>query len=73
MGNPFKSRPSLRLTVTTILIVMIGIGLTYTPFAGLLGFTVLPRAFFAFLVISTATYLLFVEWAKRLLFARAAV
>jgi Mg2+-importing ATPase len=73
MGNPFKSRPSLALTVTTILIVVIGIALPYTALARLLGFTILPGAFFGFLAISTATYLLLVEVAKRLLFARAAV
>jgi hypothetical protein len=31
----------------------------------------LPGPFFTFLAISTVTYLLLVEWAKRLLFSRA--
>ena len=73
MGNPLKSRPSVPLTITTILIVIIGIALPYSPLARLLGFTTLPGPFFTFLAISTATYLLLVEVAKRLLFARAAV
>ena len=73
MGNPFKSRPSVPLTITTILIVMVGIALPYSPLAGLLGFTTLPAPFFTFLAISTVTYLFLVELAKRLLFSRAAI
>jgi len=70
MGNPLKSRPSLPLTVTTLLIVITGCLLPYSSLKGLLGFTDLPSAFFAFLAISTVTYLLLVELAKRLLFSR---
>ncbi|HXU21212.1 MAG TPA: magnesium-translocating P-type ATPase [Verrucomicrobiae bacterium] len=69
MGNPLKSRPSTPLTVTTVLIVIIGVLLPYSPLAGLLGFTKLPAAYFTFLAISTVTYLLLVEFAKRLLFS----
>lgn len=71
MGNPLKSRPSWRLAFTTILIVIVGVLIPYSPIAKLLGFTTLPFPFFAFLAISTLTYLLLVEWAKRLLFARS--
>ena len=73
MGNPLKSRPSIPLAVTTVLIVIIGVLLPYSPLAGLLGFTTLPGPFFAFLAISTATYLLLVQLAKRILFAQAVV
>lgn len=73
MGNPLKSRPSIPLAITTVLIVIIGVLLPYSPLAGLLGFTTLPGPFFAFLAISTATYLLLVQLAKRILFARAAI
>ncbi|HYM00574.1 MAG TPA: magnesium-translocating P-type ATPase, partial [Blastocatellia bacterium] len=69
-GNPLKSRPSLPLAITTILIVLIGIALPYSPLAALLGFTILPGSFFTFLAISTVTYLLLVELAKRRLFAQ---
>ena len=72
-GNPLKSRPSIPLAVTTILIVIIGVVLPFSPLAKLLGFTPLPAPFFTFLAISTITYLLLVEWAKRLLFSRVAV
>ena len=71
MGNPLKSRPSAPLAFTTILIVIIGVVLPFSPLAGVLGFTTLPALFFTFLAVSTATYLLLVELAKRLLFAKA--
>ena len=71
--NPFKSRPSVPLALTTILIVIIGIWLPYSFLAHRLGFTTLPAPFFTFLAISTVTYLLLVEIAKRLLFSRAEI
>jgi Mg2+-importing ATPase len=71
MGNPLRSRPSLPLAVTTILMVAIGIALPFSPLAEMLGFTPLPGPYFAFLAVSTITYLLLVEIAKRRLFGRA--
>ena len=71
MGNPLKSRPSAPLAATTILIVALGMLIPYLPLASHLGFTPLPGRFFAFLAVSTVTYLLLVELAKRMLFARA--
>ena len=68
-GNPLKSRPSIPLAITTILIVIVGVILPFSPLAGLLGFMPLPGPFFTFLATSTITYLLLVEWAKRLLFS----
>ena len=70
MGNPFRSRPSRSLTVTTLAIVAIGAVLPTTPLAGFLGFTRLPVAYFAFLVPATLTYLVSVEVAKRQLVRR---
>ena len=67
MGNPLKSRPSLPLAATTILIVATGIFLPYSPFTRLFGFVPLPAAFFVFLAISTVTYLALVELGKRML------
>jgi len=69
-GNPFRSRPSKPLMITTISIVVLGIALPYSPLAALLGFTKLPSSFFAFLAVSTVTYLLLVELAKRRLFRK---
>jgi Mg2+-importing ATPase len=71
MGNPLRSRPSRPLTVTTLAIVILGILLPFSPLARILGFTALPGTYFIFLAISTLTYLLLVEIAKRRLFARS--
>ena len=69
--NPFQSRPSGPLTFTTLLIVAIGMVLPYSPLARMMGFTPLPGSFYVFLAAATITYLVLVEIAKRLLFARA--
>ena len=70
MGNPFRSRPSRSLTITTLLIVGIGVALPVTPLAALLGFTRLPASYFAFLIPATAMYLALVDMAKRQLARR---
>lgn len=71
--NPLRSRPSIPLATTTVLIVLLGIWLPYSPLVHPLEFTPLPGPFFTFLAVSTTTYLLLVEVAKRLLFRRAAI
>jgi len=68
-GNPLKSRPSRWLTLNTLAVVVIGLVLPWSPLAGLLGFTPLPLPFFLFLGLSTITYLVLVEIAKRKFFA----
>ena len=73
MQNPLRSRPSAPLAITTILIVILGIWLPYSPLAHRFGFTPLPGFFFIILAIFTITYLLLVEVAKRLLFSRAEI
>jgi Mg2+-importing ATPase len=72
-GNPLRSRPSVWLTLNTLVVVAIGVALPFSPLAGLLGFTRLPLPFFLFLVASTLTYLLLVELAKRRFFSHAIV
>jgi len=64
-GNPLRSRPSLALTITVLLIVTIGILLPYTPLAGPLGFTPLPGLYFLFLIAMTLIYLVLVALVKR--------
>jgi P-type Mg2+ transporter len=64
-GNPFASRPSRALAVTTIAVVAIGLALPATPMASLLGFTTPSASYFAFLVVATVTYLVLVEVVKR--------
>jgi P-type Mg2+ transporter len=64
-GNPLRSRPSLPLAVTTVLVVLIGVILPFTPLAATLGFVPLPGAYFVFLGGVTMTYLVLVEVVKR--------
>jgi P-type Mg2+ transporter len=71
MGNPLRSRPSRPLTITTLAITIVGCLLPFSPLARILGFVPLPGPYFTFLAISTVTYLLLVEVAKRRLFAHA--
>jgi Mg2+-importing ATPase len=60
------------LTITTLLIVAIGILLPYTPLAGPLGFTPLPTLYFLFLSAMTVIYLLLVQLIKSLVMRRYA-
>lgn len=64
-GVPWRSRPSVPLTATTLAVVAFGCLLPATPLAPLLGFVPLPGRFFVFLLAATVTYLALVEWAKR--------
>ena len=73
MGNPFRSRPSRSLTITTLVIAGIGVALPVTPLATLLGFTMLPASYFVFLIPATVTYLLLVDMAKRQLARRLGI
>ncbi len=49
-GNPFRSRPSLPLTITVLTIVALGLILPFTPLAVPLKFVPLPGLYFLFLV-----------------------
>ena len=69
-GNPFRSRPSLPLAITTVLIVLVGIVLPFSPLANVFGLTPLPAMFFLFLGGTVMTYLLLVELVKRRLMGR---
>jgi len=70
--NPFRSRPSLPLTLTTFFIVTAGAVLPLSPLAGILGFVPLPGSYFVYLAAVTVVYLLLVELGKRVLIARTA-
>ena len=65
MGNPFRSRPSRALTITTLAVAGIGVLLPWTPLAAALGFTPLPAAYVVFLLAALGAYLWLVELAKR--------
>ncbi len=63
--NPFRSRPSSALVATSLGVVALGLILPWSPLAHALGFTPLPLAYFGFLALATATYLVIVELVKR--------
>ena len=71
-GNPLRSRPSLPLTLTTLLIVFVGFVLPYSPLAKPLGFTPLPALYFLFLTAMVVIYLLLVQLVKQRLMKRYA-
>ena len=63
-GRPWSNRPSLPLASTTILIVIAGLVLPFSPLARPLGFVPLPAPFFLFLAIAVISYLILVEIVK---------
>ena len=64
-GNPLRSRPGNALIASVVAAVVVGMVIPITPLAADLGFVPLPPAFFVFLGIATATYLVLVELVKR--------
>ncbi len=60
----FHSRPSRPLLATTIVVVLVGIALPYSPLAHALGFRSLPWLFLAILAAMTVTYLALAELGK---------
>ena len=70
--NPLRSRPSGPLIATCLAVVAVGTYLPFSPLAGVLGFTPLPAAYFAFVAVATVVYLLLVEAAKQRLLRTAA-
>jgi Mg2+-importing ATPase len=73
MGNPFQSRPSRLLALTTTAIVVVGVALPFTPLGGWLGFESLPAVYLGYVALATATYLVLVELVKRKVMRRAFV
>jgi Mg2+-importing ATPase len=71
MGNPFESRPSRPLLITTMLVVAVGALLPFTGLAAPLGFVPLTATFYVFVVAATLVYLLLVQLAKAVLLGHA--
>jgi Mg2+-importing ATPase len=68
----FRSRPGRLLLASTAAVIALALALPFLPFAGVLGFTPLPRPVVASLVAITALYVLVTEVAKAGFFRRAA-
>jgi Mg2+-importing ATPase len=62
--KPWTNRPSLPLTVTTLLIVVVALVLPFTRFANSFGLEPLPLHYFGFLFVAVVTYLMLVEFVK---------
>jgi Mg2+-importing ATPase len=62
---PFvQSRASWQLSMTTILIMLIGAGLPYSPLAGPLGFVPLPWLFWVLLALTLVCYVALTQVIK---------
>jgi Mg2+-importing ATPase len=63
--HPFwKSRPSLAIVLSSLLVPLIGAAIPYLPFGKTLGFTHLPLEFYPILMLLVIAYLTLVEFAK---------
>jgi len=69
-GKPWANRPSAALTATTLLSVLAGGVLPFTPLGPLFGLRPLPLSYFIFLAIATLTYLAIVQIVKERLMRR---
>ncbi|MDQ2755092.1 MAG: HAD-IC family P-type ATPase [Actinomycetota bacterium] len=65
----WRSRPSRPLVATSAATVVVGLGLTFSPLAGLLGFVTPPLGFLLTVALMAAAYLVLIEGAKRVFFA----
>ena len=64
-GDPFRSHPSIALTITSLAVVLTAAVLPFMPFASRLGFVALPSTFFMILPGMVLCYLVSVEFVKR--------
>jgi Mg2+-importing ATPase len=70
MGNPWQSRPSRALTITTLATVAVGALLPFSPLGPPLGFVVPQARFGVFVAVATLAYLALVQLGKRALVRR---
>ena len=71
-GNPFRSRPSSILTVTSLAVVAIATALPFTPLGARLGFVPVPGLFFLILAGMVVAYLVMVQVVKAWFYRRFA-
>jgi Mg2+-importing ATPase len=71
MGSPLRSKPSLALAASVLVVVTAGCTLPLTPLGAWFGFVALPASFFAFVVLATVAYLALVELVKRAVVRRS--
>ena len=61
----FRSRSSIQLILSTLLVVIVTIMISFTDIAGILNLAKLPLDYLKWIVILIAIYILFVEVFKR--------
>lgn len=66
----FRSKPSLPLTCTTLLCVLAGAAIPFTPLGALVGLQPVPAKFFVILIAMIVAYLALVEGIKGLFFRK---
>jgi len=66
--NPFLSKPHPLLSMTSLGIVLIAVGLPMTALGNFFGFVALPASFYGMLLALIFIYLFFVEVAKQLFY-----
>lgn len=71
-GPCYRSRPGTLLLLTTLGVVTLALLLPYLPYASIFGFVPLPAPLLLGVIGLTLAYVLAVELAKRLFYARAA-
>ena len=69
-GNPLRSRPSLPLALTSVLVVVTGCILPFTPLGATLGFVRPPAILFAVLAATVIVYLGAVQLVKSWFYRR---
>ena len=62
----FRSKPSVQLVISTLLLLAIGWALPYLPFAASIGFQALPAHILLYIFVVTIIYLVSVEFLKSL-------
>lgn len=63
----FRSKPSVQLVISTLLLLAIGWALPYLPFAASIGFQALPVHILLYIFVVTIVYLLTAEFIKYLM------
>jgi len=68
--RPWASLPHPLLAALSIGVVILGFAIAFSPLGSFFGFVGLPPGFLVFLVLATTTYLVVIDFAKRIYFGR---
>jgi P-type Mg2+ transporter len=68
----FKSRPSRLLTLATLCVLIVTVLIPHLPFAGMLGFGIMPPHFYIILALIILAYVISAEMAKHIFYRQRA-